>query len=63
VAYLLSRLDPDLRVHRDLRHVQRALRAAHEQGASFYFIVHTLGGMTNAEVEARRREHPPATGD
>jgi hypothetical protein len=61
VEHLLAQAQaPALR--RDLQHVQRALRAAIAEGASFYVMVLTLSGVTNAEIEARRRAHAPAAG-
>lgn len=55
VEYLLAHVAPGTAVNRDLAHVRLALRLAEEKGASFYFLVLTLAGMTNAELEARRR--------
>lgn len=59
VDYLLSQVNPQLPVHRDLLYVQAALRAAHGKGACFYFLLLTWAGFTNAEVEARRRGDLP----
>jgi hypothetical protein len=55
VEHLLAHVDPRLKVHRDLRHVHAALRSANEKGVSFYLLLKTLSGVTNAEIEARRR--------
>lgn len=55
VAHLLARVDSRLAVHRDLQQVHTALRAAGEKGARFYFLLKTCSGVTNAEIEARRR--------
>lgn len=58
VEYLLPRVEARPALHRELQHVQRELRAAAEQGASFYFLLHTRAGMTNAEIHARRSANP-----
>lgn len=55
LEHLVGRVDSRLAVHRDLQHVHTALRSATERGARFYILLHTMGGMTNAEIEARRR--------
>lgn len=55
LEHLLARLDPDLRVHRDLRHVHAQLELASERGARFYLMLLTWSGVTNAYTEARRR--------
>ncbi len=54
IEHLLARLDPALPVHRHLKHLQVALRAASEKGVRFYFVVLSWGGGTNARVEALR---------
>jgi len=54
VEHLLAGVDSRLAVHRDLRHVHAALRSAKEKGASFYLLLLTWSGVTNAEIEARR---------
>lgn len=55
LEHLLARVDSRLAVHRDLQHVHTALRSATEKGARFYFLLHTMSDMTNAEIAARRR--------
>lgn len=61
VEHLLARLDSRPALRRELQHVQSALQAAEAQGASFYFLLHTRAGMTNAEIHARRSANPAAT--
>jgi hypothetical protein len=55
LEHLLARVDSRQAVHRDLQHVHTALRLATERGARFYLLLHTMSGMTNAEIQARRR--------
>jgi len=55
VEHLLTQTDSSGAVHRDLRHVQAALRLANEKGARFYLLLLTWSGFTNAEFEALRR--------
>jgi hypothetical protein len=55
LEHLLARVDSRIAVRRDLQHVHAALRLANDKGASFYFLLKTWSGMTNAEIEARRR--------
>lgn len=54
VEHLLARLDPAIPLYRHLAYLRAALRAAGEKGARFYLLVLTLGGGTNARVEALR---------
>ena len=55
VEHLLARVAPDTPLHDDLRQVHAALRSASERRARFYLLLNTWAGMTNAELEARRR--------
>jgi hypothetical protein len=55
IEHLLARMDSRLPVHLDLQHVHTALRSASEKGARFYLLLKTMSGITNAELEARRR--------
>lgn len=48
------------KVGRELVFLGEALRAAAEQRASFYLLLHTWAGFTNAEIHARRSFKPPA---
>jgi hypothetical protein len=55
IEHLLARADPRLAAHRNLQYVHTALREASQKGASFYLLLKTMSGVTNAEIEARRR--------
>jgi hypothetical protein len=55
LARLLAAPDLPPALAEDVRYLHAALRLAADRGARFYLILLTCGGMTNAEIEARRR--------
>ena len=54
VEHLLARVESPGALHRDLAHLQAALRSARDKSARFCLVVKTWSGVTNAEREARR---------
>jgi hypothetical protein len=55
VDHLLARIDCAEPLHAHLEYFRAALEAASQRGATFYLVLLTWGGGTNARVEAARR--------